>query len=138
MWISFILFLLFCLIAGSAIAAGYVAFITLLGVFDKLTTKFKSGKYSYYIETAIILGVTAGNLFYLLQLNLPFGIYGYVIFSLFGGIFTGCLAGALAETLDIFPIISRRFNIRNSLPYALAAAALGKAFGSIIYLYILK
>ena len=102
MLIKSIAYVLFCLVAGGAISAGYVAFITLLGVFDKLSEKLKAVKHSYVIETLIIIGVTIGNFAYLLQLKLPFGLAGYVFFELMGGVFIGCLAGALAETIDTF------------------------------------
>lgn len=134
MLIKQILFMCFCLIAGSAIAAGYVAFITLLGVFQKLIEKYKAAKYIKIVETAIIAGVTFFNLVSLFNLSLPFGIWGLSIFNILGGIFVGCLAGALAETLNIFPILSRRFKIRTWLPYVLIAAGIGKAIGSIIQL----
>lgn len=127
-------YLLFCAIAGGAIAAGYVAFITLLGVFDKLIEKYKASNKIYTVESMVIIGVTVGNICYLFQLALPFGIWGFAFLNLLGGIFTGCLAGALAETLDVFPILSRRLSIRNNLPYVLIAAAIGKAVGSIIML----
>ncbi len=138
MLIRKIAYILFCLVAGGAISAGFVAFITLLGVFDKLSEKLKAVKHSYVIETLIIIGVTIGNFAYLLQLKLPFGLIGYVFFELMGGVFIGCLAGALAETINIFPILSRRFSIRKNLHYALIAAALGKATGSLIQLLLLK
>lgn len=127
-------YLLFCAIAGGAIAAGYVAFITLLGVFDKLIEKYKASNKIYTVETMVIIGVAVGNICYLFQLALPFGIWGFAFLNLLGGIFTGCLAGALAETLDVFPILSRRLSIRDNLPYVLIAAAIGKAVGSIIML----
>ena len=134
MLIKTILFLCFCTTAGCATAAGYVAFITLLGVFQKLIEKYKASKYIKLLETVIITGVTSATLIDLFNIKLPFGIWGLVIFNLFGGVFVGCLAGALAETLNIFPILSRRFNIREWLPYVLVAAAIGKACGSIIQL----
>ena len=134
MLIKKVLYLVFCIIAGSATAAGFVAFITLLGVFQKLIEKYKTAKYIKNIETAIISGVTLFNLVYLLELPLPLGLWGMSIICLLGGIFTGCLAGALAETLNIFPILSRHFKIRDWLPYVLIAASLGKATGSIIQL----
>lgn len=136
MWITKILYVIFCLIAGGAIAAGYVAFITLLGVFDKLIEQTKSAQYSYLLEWLIIAGVSIGNLLYLLQLPLPLGVPGHFVFNLFGGAFTGCLAGALAETLNVFPILSRRLSVRHLLPYVIVAAALGKAVGCICSLLI--
>lgn len=122
----------FCLVAGGAIAAGYVAFITLLGVFDKLAEKFKAHKHAKTIESIIIVGVTAGNFLYIQGIPLPFHEIAFSIFLLFGGIFTGCLAGSLAETLKIVPILSRRLCIRDGLPYVLIAAALGKMLGCMI------
>lgn len=126
------LFIIFCGIAGGAVSAGYVAFITLLGVFEKLSEKYKASKHVILIENLIILGVSIGNLIQLLQISIPLGIPGFTFFNLWGGIFTGCLAGALAETLGVFPILSRKFKIRDFLPYVIIAAAFGKAIGSVI------
>ncbi len=130
------LYLCFCAVAGSAIAAGYVAFITLLGVFQKMMEKNKSAKYIKATESAIIAGVTLFNTVFIFEFHMPFGLWGYCLLNLFGGIFTGCLAGALAETLNIFPILSRRFKIRDWLPYVLIAAAIGKACGSALQLLV--
>lgn len=125
-------FIIFCGIAGGVVSAGYIAFITLLGVFEKLSEKYKASKYVIQLENLIILGVSIGNLIQLLQISIPVGIVGFTFFNLFGGIFTGCLAGALAETLGVFPILSRRFKIRDFLPYVIIAAAFGRAIGSVI------
>ena len=132
-----ILFSLFCLVAGGATAAGYVAFITLLGVFEKLSEKYKTIDKRVALETLIILGVTFGNTVELFNIPIPLGIIGLSFYNLLGGIFTGCLAGALAETLCIFPILSRRFSIRDYLPYVLIAAAIGKAVGSLVQFFYL-
>ena len=128
------LFVCFCGFAGGAISAGYVAFITLLGVFEELAEKYKAYKRARLIETLIISGVSLGNIIYLFQYNINIGIAGFCFFNLFGGIFTGCLAGALAETLKVFPILSRRFKVRDYLPYVLIAAAIGKALGATLQL----
>ena len=120
---------LFCICAGSAVSAGFVAFITMLGIFDKLGEQTKSGRQIHVIESMIISGVTVGNAAYLFGLRVPVGLAGFCIFNLFGGLFIGCLAGALAETLQVMPILSRKLNIRTWLPYVIAAAALGKALG---------
>ena len=98
--------------------------------------KNKSAKYIKATENAIIAGVTLFNIAFLLENRLPFGLWGYCILNFFGGLFVGCLAGALAETLNIFPILSRRFKIRNWLPYVLVAAAMGKACGSLLQLLL--
>lgn len=129
MLIKTIAYCLFCICAGSAVSAGFVAFITMLGIFDKLGEQTKSGRQIHVIESMIISGVTIGNAADLFGLRIPVGLAGFCIFNLFGGLFIGCLAGALAETLQVMPILSRRLNIRTWLPYVIAAAALGKALG---------
>ena len=136
------LFTAFTLVSGAAISCGYVAFITLLGVFEKLSEKYKAMNMTIIIEWLIIIGVTTGNLFFFLDIPLSFGsnslsVILYMLFNLIGGAFIGCIIGALAETLCIFPIISRRFGVRKLLPYVLFAAALGKIIGAYIELYII-
>lgn len=137
MLIKLILYNLFCVIAGGAISAGYVAFITLLGVFEKLSEKYKANKSLGFLEKSIILGVTFGNILHIFQTNISVGLTGVFIYTLFGGIFIGCLSGALAETLNLFPIISRKFKIRDFLPYVIIFAAFGKTVGSLIQLFLL-
>lgn len=135
MWIRLTAYFIFTVIAGNAIAAGYIAFITLLGIYDKLLVKLYAIRLTYIIEWLIIFGGLTGTVIFLFNLQLPFKTVGLFLFNLFGGTFTGCLAGALAEILKIFPVISRRFKIRKGMPYILFAAALGKAVGCYINLY---
>lgn len=137
MLIRLVLYNIFCVIAGGAISAGYIAFVTLLGVFEKLSEKYKINKSIGLLEKVIILGVAFGNFLHIFQINIPLGLIGVFVYTLFGGIFIGCLSGALAETLDLFPIISRKFKIRDFLPYVIIFAALGKACGSLIQLFLL-
>ena len=137
------LFVLFTFVAGCSIAFGYVAFITLLGVFEKLSEKYKTMNISTVTDWLIIAGVSTGNLFFMLNHSIDIAsvsimTISYMLFNLAGGIFVGCLAGALAETICIFPILSRRFNIRRLLPYALISAALGKILGAFLELYVLR
>ena len=50
MLIKTIAYCFFCICAGSAVSAGFVAFITMLGIFDKLAEQMKSGKGVHRIE----------------------------------------------------------------------------------------
>ncbi len=135
-WLNYTIYIIICVFSGSATAAGFVAFISLLGVFPALSEKYKIIKDYWIIEIALILGVTFGNILYLYNFSMPFGYVGLIITTLFGGIFVGCLAGAIAEVLNVFPIISRRFKIRKHLPYILIAVACGKAVGSLIQYFV--
>ncbi len=56
-----------------------------------------------------------------------------VVFGVFSGMFVGCLALAIAEMLDSFPILARRVSFRHGLGCAILSMACGKIFGSLWY-----
>jgi stage V sporulation protein AB len=134
---KYIAYVILCLSAGTAIASSFVAFITLLGVFPALAEKYKLVKDYFWIEIAILFGAVIGNLVNLYELPIPLGLIGLIIATLFGGIFVGCLSGALAEVLNVFPIVSRRFKLRRYIPYVIMALGFGKLFGSLLQYYVL-
>ena len=51
------------------------------------------------------------------------------------GVFVGCQAVALAEILNVFPIMFRRMKLKKGLSLALTAMALGKVAGSLFYFF---
>ena len=117
---------------GAAIASGFFAFISLIGVFPKLAEKIKADNHYMLIENLLAFGAAIFNAVYVFNIRIPLTLIGLSVFTLFGGIFTGCLAGALAEVLNVFPVISRRFSVRRYIPYVIYAVAAGKLIGSII------
>lgn len=130
MWIKNIGMALIGLSAGGAIAGAFVAFIASLGVYTRLDGWAKSGRKLLQTETLILLGTTVGNLITLYQIPVPVGQVGLAVCGLFFGIFTGCLAAALADVVKLFPILSRRTGLRNGLPYVIAAVGIGKTVGT--------
>lgn len=132
MLIRYVCLTIAALSAGAAISSGFFAFISLIGVFPKLAEKIKVDNRYMLIETMLTLGAALTNVVYIFNIRLPLTIIGLAVFTLFGGIFTGCLAGALTEVLNVFPIISRRFSVRRYIPYVIYAVAAGKLIGSII------
>lgn len=130
MWIKNIFMIIFGLAAGGAIAGAFVAFVASLGVYTRLDGWAKSGNKILQTETLILLGTTVGNLVTLYQIPIPVGQVGLAVCGLFFGIFTGCLAAALADVVKLFPILSRRTGLRNGLPYVIAAVGVGKAVGT--------
>lgn len=117
---------------GTVTASGYFAFISMIGIFPKLLEKVKGNRHYILIECLIAYGATLANIIYIFNVRIPATLIGLAIFVFFGGVFTGCLIGALAEVLNVFPILSRRLSIRKYLPYVIYAVAAGKLIGSII------
>ena len=57
-------------------------------------------------------------------------------FALLTGVFVGVLAVALAEVLNVMPVMLRRSRLTQGLPWLLLAFALGKMAGSLVYFLV--
>ncbi len=132
MLIRYVLLAFACFASGIAISGGYFAFISLIGIFPKLLEKVKGARHYMLIESLLAFGAAISNVIYLFHIPVRITWFGYSIVCLFGGIFVGCLAGALTEVLNVIPIASRRFNVRRNMPYVIYALAAGKLIGSLI------
>lgn len=138
MWIRYAFLILMGLSAGVGISAAFVAFISMIGIFSKLAEKTKTSKKYMLYENCLMLGATFGSILSLYEFRLPVGQIGLFVIGLFGGIFTGCLIGALSEVLNVIPILSRRTRVRIGLPYVVLAIAIGKGIGSFVQFYLFK
>ena len=119
------------LCSGVAVAAGVFAFITMLGIVPRMADRTNTAKHIYLYENAIILGGALGNIWYLFEISLPLTAIYLGVFGLFSGIFVGCLAMALAETLRLLPIMINRLQIQQGFPLVVLGIALGKMTGTL-------
>lgn len=121
---------------GTAVAAGLFAFITTVGVVTRLAAGTKTAKHLMLYETVAIIGVTLANGFDLFQWQVPCGYICRIACGLFSGVFVGCLAAALAEVVNVFPVMTRRIKLKVGMPYLVLAFALGKGFGAWYHLIL--
>ena len=139
MWIRK-LFMMFCgLVSGGAIAAGTFAFIMIIGVVPRLVGKCHRAAGTMLFENAIVLGATIGCVWSVFpELSIPLGAVTLWLFGLSAGIFVGCIALALAEILDTYPILFRRLHIKQGLFWVILSVALGKMSGSFYYFLLMQ
>lgn len=137
MFINKLLLILIGLAGGIITSAGIVALINVVGIVPRLAAKTQTAKHIHAYETSIILGGTLGNLQSLYTDRLhpsPLVISAYsLIFSLFSGIYIGCLIMALTETLQVMPIFIKRAKLKHGLAAMIVCFALGKFAGSLWY-----
>ena len=119
--------------AGGFTAAGYFAVITSVGMINRIVDVANIKQHIPFIEEIIILGASLGNLFFILDLHLPLGIVGVVLYGLLSGMFIGLFAVCLAEGIKALPIFIRRVRIGTGLGVVILAIALGKAVGALLY-----
>ena len=135
MWISQLLCAVIGLSCGLIVAGGVFALITSIGVIPRMAGKSHTGKYVRVYEMSVFFGGCIGNIIFIYKVSLPLGILSVALFGLFSGVFVGCLATSLAETLNTTAVFSRRINLTMGMGFIILCLALGKFFGSMMYFY---
>lgn len=119
------------LASGFAVGAGFVAFLTVLGVIPRLTQLTKSMQYIHFYEWAIVIGVVIGAWLGLQEMKLFWTKWVLIPIGFADGIFNGMLAAALTEVLNVFPILAKRLGIQEKIIYLMMALVFGKIVGSL-------
>ena len=134
MWISHVFLGFVGLVFGLSVATGSFALAVKLGIVPEMAEKSKTARHIMAYENAIILGGIFGNaISVFLSLRLPFGRVFLGLYGLCAGIFVGCMAVALAEIINAFPILYRRMKLKVGLPWVVGAVAFGKMSGCLYY-----
>jgi stage V sporulation protein AB len=140
MWVKHILMAGIAYACGMAVSAGSFAFLLVIGVLPRMIKKTNLADRIFAVENSVILGVVTGAAVSVIDWEKQFPIVwlGHFFLALYGlssGIFVGCIAVALAEILNTFPILFRRMNIKRGLQFMMLAMALGKMVGSLFYFF---
>lgn len=131
-WFENLIFLLTGFGGGILVAGGLFAFLALVGVITRLAAGTKTAKFLLFYEDMSLLGATVGNIAYLYHVGLPVGRFGFLLYGLGAGIFTGCLAAALAEVVKMMPVLSERLNLKRGMAILMVIFAFGKMIGALI------
>ena len=122
------------LLFGAATSAGTFALLVTLNIISRMAARTQTAGWILPYETMITLGGTAGCILSLFPaLVLPGAGWMTVPFGLCAGIFVGAQAMALAEILNVFPILFRRIKLKTGLSWIMVAMAFGKLAGSLFY-----
>lgn len=133
MWMQQILLAVIGLSAGGVVAGGVFSFIIGLGVVSDFADRTHTGEHIRLYEDAIALGGILGTIFFIFHIQIPGGAWLAPVFGLFGGIFVGCWAMALAEILNLFPIFIRRAKLQMCIKYIILGIAMGKSAGAFLF-----
>ncbi len=118
---------------GITISGGIVAFIAIIGIIPMMGHLTHTSKYFIWYENAIVIGIITGSLLSMWDITIPIPTLCIAIILFLFGVFIGVLIIALAEVLNVFPIINRRIKVRKGISFLILSLALGKLVGSLIY-----
>ena len=108
---------------GLVIAGGVIALMAGLGVITRFIGISHTAKHVRIFEDAILLGSVFGTLMTVYQPTIPLDAAGLAVLGLFSGIFVGGWILALAEIVNIFPILTRRIGLTKGLSLVAAERA---------------
>lgn len=129
-----LLFIMFIgLSAGLAVGAGFVAFLTVLGIIPRLMQLTKTISFIRFYELAVIAGAITGGIFSLLEPTFNTSPLWLSIIGFLDGIFVGMLAAALTEVLNVIPLLTKRIGMERNIVMLLAAIVFGKVVGSLFH-----
>ena len=128
--------------SGLGVSAGTFAFLLVIRVLPRMIQKANIEHKIMYVESLVTKGVLFGCAFTFFHWEKGWlaGLFGSTLLTFYGlssGIFTGCIAVALAEILDTFPIFFCRLRIKESFcEELLFVMAVGKMLGSLFYFFM--
>ena len=124
---------------GLAVGGGFVAFLTVLGVFPRLIQLTKTLRFVRLYEWGIVMGAVYSSWISLRDITFDIPAVFLAGVGLLGGMFVGMLAAALTEVLNVLPILAKRIGIEEKILVLLMAIVFGKIFGSLFqWVYFVK
>jgi len=123
--------------SGVVIGAGFVSILTVLGIIPRLVHLSKSKYHIHLFPLAIIFGVLFGTYLSITDITWNSHPFLLIFWGVTQGIFNGIIAAALAEILNVFPLLAKRVGLEKYILLLLMAIVLGKIVGSLIqWLYL--
>ena len=130
-WWQNVIYAVIGLCGGLLVAGGLFAFLALVGVITRLASGTATARYITFYEDMSLLGCVGGNLLFLYGFSLPLGNIFLGMYGIGSGVFTGCLAAALAEVVNMMPVLSERVSLKKGMTGIMTMFAIGKAVGSL-------
>lgn len=127
-----IIMILIGLGGGLLEGAGVASFLTLLDIVPRLTQLTNSYKYVSFYQNILIISSVSVTLGLFFNIKLYLSKFLLIPIGLFFGMYIGLLAGALAEILNVIPVLERRLKLKKNIYYPMIAISLGKVIGSLI------
>lgn len=120
---------------GLIVGVGISAFLTILGIITRLVNITKTSSFLKVYKWSIITGAFLSSLFYFCEWHLPFfkGTISIFIVGLVMGVFIGMITSALAEVIDVIPLISIKLGVTKWVYVFIYILMAAKVVGSILY-----
>lgn len=121
---------------GVLVGVAYAAFITLIKLFPRLIRLTETDRFLKLYEDMWIAGGLLSSFIYFSDFSIKLTKIWALILGFILGSFIGLFSSALAETLNVIPIISQKFKLNRKDNAIKGALLVGKVIGSLYYFLI--
>ena len=121
---------------GLTVGSGLVSFLAIIGLVPRLAEVTHTERSLRYYELTMVCGSTLAAMEPAIFVHLRLPPLVTMIPGIFMGLFVGCLAAALAEILNVLPVIARRVGLLTYIRLLLLAMIVGKVVGSLVYWFV--
>lgn len=128
------LFLIIISFSGGIVTGGaFSAFYSLLQIIPRLVQISETNKFVRLYQNIFVLSSFVFTIIYFNDFNISLNKFWVLIISLFMGTFIGIFASALAEVLNVLPVLSKKLKFKDNLRYIIYSLMCGKLLGSLYY-----
>lgn len=118
---------------GLVVGAAFAGFISMLQIIPRLVHISRTYEYKILYQNVFSLGVITFTIIYLFDYNIQLNNFMVAVIGITFGIFIGMFSSALAEVLNVIPVLSKKLKVKNELKIIIYALLLGKVAGSLYY-----
>jgi len=121
-------------LGGGVVVGGALgAFITLIKLIPRLLQLTETGEYVTMYHNIFSISSFLFTFVYFFNIDLGFSVFLASIVGLIMGIFIGLFSSALAEVLNVIPVISKKLQIVEQVRVVIYTLAFAKVFGSLYF-----
>lgn len=133
---NYLVLILLSMGGGVLVGGAYAAFITLIKLYPRLIQLTETNRYLKLYEDMYIAGGFLASFVYFSDFSIRLGKIGAVLIGFVLGSFIGLFSSALAETLNVIPIIKQKIRLNRKEQALRGALLFGKIVGSLYYFII--
>lgn len=123
---------------GVTVGSAAAAFLALLEVIPRLMQISDTRNHIKTYQYTLTFGFVLFTILDLSSLHLNLNKYIAIPTGFLYGTFIGILSSALAEVLNVIPVLAKKLKLRDHLTYIIYTLMAGKVLGSIFYWIYIK
>lgn len=121
---------------GIVVGGALAAFVSLLNIIPRLAQATETEKFTVLYQYIYSIGGICFVIIYFSDIHFNIGKILTGSIGLFIGMYVGLFSSAIAEVLNVLPIIYKKFKIKDYVKWIIYAVLAGKVAGSL-YFWIL-